>query len=356
MIDATVAAADGSFTLAVPATADATDEIGALLLAYDSRKRLMVAMVDPGLSSGGVYPTESVGTPLAWSWSWPLASLPAGAGLLVDDANFGASLKAFGWIARAASSVDRQYNQAPERLIVWAAPDVVWDCGACFYDRGTTQLNTAFGAQMFLSHGAAEGLNSNAVSVHESGHWAMASFGTPPGEGGSHFIGHKSLPGMAWSEGWATYFSSLRRNSTRYYDKQDTTFFWWDLGSRTYSSVTWRRPSPTAGVLQWMDENEVAAELLALSKSSASAPSDIFTALASTAMNQAPFGRGYTRHGWDLDANHNPINVVDYGIPAPCFADLLDALVCSGFGASSIDAVTQPATYFPYPSSAPVCH
>ncbi len=80
------------------------------------------------------------------------------------------------------------------------------------------------------------------------------------------------------------------------------------------------------------------------------------TQLGQPRTTTAPFGRGYTRRQWDLDANHEPINLVDTGDSAPCFADFLDALDCAGVSRSVIDAATEPATHYPYPSNSPICH
>src|SRR5690606_34614971 len=108
-----------------------------------------------------------------------------------------------------------------------------------------------------------------AVTAHELGHWVMSTYGRSPGEGGQHILGIPSHPGLAWSEGWATWFSSVVRDSLVYYDKQGGVFFWIDLGARAYSGgQPWLRPEARFGLEQLMDENEVARTLLALTTES----------------------------------------------------------------------------------------
>jgi hypothetical protein len=202
-----------------------------------------------------------------------------------------------------------------------------------------------------------QGYWSDAVTQHELGHWVMEAYGTSPNEGGQHFLGKPTFPGQAWSEGWATWFSSDVRDDPIYLDKQGGGMFWLDLSLHEYGTGPFVRPSPTSpdGLLQKLDENEVSAMLWTISRSSTSASDAVFNALASPRMKETPFGRGYTRHTWDFDADNQFINVVDTGESRPCFADVLDALNCAGFSRAALDEATQPATHYPYDSNLPIC-
>ena len=104
---------------------------------------------------------------------------------------------------------------------------------------------------------------SDAVTAHELGHYMMNAYGYPVGEGGPHFLAVPTHPGQAFSEGWATFFSSMARGDSIYVDKQGGAFFWWDLERRAYSAygALWTRALPWLGLLQLMDENEAAAIL-----------------------------------------------------------------------------------------------
>ena len=96
--------------------------------------------------------------------------------------------------------------------------------------------------------------------------------------------------------------------------------------------------------------------LWSIASSASASGQTLFTALSSPQMNGSTWGRGYTRHTWQLDNSGTPINVVDTGQPAPFVADFLDALSCAGVPRSVIDAATLPTTQYPYPSNSPICH
>lgn len=242
-------------------------------------------------------------------------------------------------------------------VVVWMRNNTSWSCGACFNAVPQAIHSFDFDSAIWIPATAQDqSFWSDAVTSHEFGHWAMASFGVEPREGGRHCVGSKSPPGMAWSEGFATWFSSAIRSDSVYYDKQGGTMFHLDLDLRTYSSgVPWQRPVPSEGLLQTMDENEVAATILTLSTSEGMPT--VLSALESPRMTTTPFGRGYTGTlPWEVDGNCNPIDPQPSDFTAPCMADMLDALRCDGVQAASIDAATEPSTHYPYPSNSPICN
>jgi len=246
------------------------------------------------------------------------------------------------------SSLERWPGRDPGSLDVWLGDDVSWSCGGCFWTGGGRN-------QIWMPGGLADqGYWSDAVIAHELGHWAMARFGTPPGEGGQHCTGVPVPPGMAWSEGWATWFSAAIRDNAIYFAKVNGSFFWFDIDAHRYSSGTpWLEPSAFYGIYQMMDENAVASMLWRLSQRLGAAPLE--AALVAPRMNQSVFARAYTRRLWALNANCVPVNLMDTGVSAPFLADFLDALVCAGVSRQAIDAATEPAVRYPYPSDAPLC-
>jgi hypothetical protein len=145
---------------------------------------------------------------------------------------------------------------------------------------------------------------------------------------------------------------------------QGGTFFWFNVATRSWSatSVPWQRPVVGAGLLQMLNENEVAAMLWSMTDQTSpalgQADNAVFlTTLRSSLVNKPTgvYSRGYTRHTWGLGTGCTKTNVVDTGISAVEFAEYLDALDCGGFATSSINAATNPTIDYPYPSNAPIC-
>ena len=75
-------------------------------------------------------------------------------------------------------------------------------------------------------------------------------------------------------------------------------------------------------------------------------------ALGSRRMTVAPFERGYTQHWWQVAACVR-YNVFDLRLPAPMFADYVDALRCFGVDDAVVRAATHPDERYPYPVDAP---
>jgi hypothetical protein len=210
-------------------------------------------------------------------------------------------------------------------------------------------MGVDFQNQIWLGGSSSDqGWWSDAVTAHELGHWAMDLFGQTPYEGGGHCGGMTTLPGQAWSEGWATWFSSdARSNDPRYYDMQDGRFFWLSLDTRT--PEPWPRPDPYGDPLQNLYENDVAAMMFALSATYGLGHGPFDDALASSRMTEPPYPRGYMRHEWAFDITTCTRSGVREAVPAmsvPCFPDFLDALVDVGVSPGTVDEATEP---YPYP-------
>jgi hypothetical protein len=60
------------------------------------------------------------------------------------------------------------------------------------------------------------------VILHEYGHFLMASFSREDSPGGDHGVGEELDPRLAWSEGWADFFSGAVTGSPRYLDSGAT--------------------------------------------------------------------------------------------------------------------------------------
>jgi hypothetical protein len=82
----------------------------------------------------------------------------------------------------------------------------------------------------------------DSVIIHEYGHFIAAKFSRDDSPGGAHSLGEKKDPRLAWSEGWANFFSSSVRNDPKYVDTLDVN------GMRSFSFSlnvdVWRNESP----------------------------------------------------------------------------------------------------------------
>jgi len=363
ILDATVTDDDGAFDLdVVPSNHEDGDDFLALFaVAAGEDGDLVYAVASPG-GAAGERDIESLALqgapdPNPWVWTWTVGDIPADAGVYLPlEAGSGAAF-VFVYLSTVHDfAVSLFGERTGASLVVWMDYGVSWDCGACFLDFGSSAFDVDFGSQMFIPGDADEGYWSGAVLAHELGHWLMATYGAAPGEGGTHVLGVPTHPGIAWSEGFATWFSALVRREAFYYDKQGGLFFWVDLAARAYSSgAPWYRPVATLGLEQLIDENEVARLLLGLTTEANAVA--MVEAVSSARMTTSPFLRGYLRRTWDgLDPEGYPLPAWSVGPTAPYLADYLDAVMCDGLvSASAIDAQTEPATHYPYPSQAPLC-
>jgi hypothetical protein len=291
-----------------------------------------------------------------WQWSIDPTKTASGSTLRITEALGSGALRVYDSMRRGVMFAQAKYGAAGLSTIAWLRMNTSWSCGACFVTLPMTAGSIAFDSQIFFSATAQDqAFWADPVTVHELGHWAMQSFGVSPQEGGPHCLGVPTFPGQAWSEGWATAYSSIARGSELYYDKQNGTMFWIDLSARAYSSGTWVKPKPADGLLQKMDENEVAAIVWQLAGQSALGTDAVVQALAKPRMISSAWPRGYTRRTWSLTPLCEARKVEDTGEPVPMLAEYLDALRCNGAPASTIDAVVSPSTSYPYPSAAPLC-
>ncbi|MBL8678197.1 MAG: hypothetical protein JNK05_03485 [Myxococcales bacterium] len=340
----------GRVSISVPAGDDVRVVVSAVQ--DDQAQGVALALADPNMGAMRLTPGFVPSNPRLWSWEFTGASLMNDT-LHITEENGSGAANLFNVLHRAYREVRRRFpSQRPLSLVAWAGDGTTYSCGACMNSRPIDVFEQNFRSQIWMPMGGANHQEwSDAVTGHEAGHWVMASFGRSPGEGGAHTIGVPTMPGQAWSEGFATWFSYEVLRWPAYVDKQNGSMFWADITTRTYHRMrAWRRPTADApdGMQQRHDENDVSAMLLALAGSDA-AP--IFTALNSERMRVAPFARGYARHTWST----NYTNIRRTQTSAPFLADMLDALNCASFSRDSINAAAVPDTHYPYPTTTPLC-
>ena len=357
-------ATDGDYSVRVRSTPDATDFVTFLAAHDDGAGNLAYLVADPNFGDAADTSHSAMtsgASPKVWSWSAAMKPTAggtfSGAATLPVDSSGPANV--YYWLHQVAKRSQAQYGRLPLSLIAWVGYHAGWSCGACFADLPTNAFGGIFQSQMVIGGTTRdEAFWSDAVITHEAGHWLMASYGKSPGEGGSHMLAHATMPGMAWSEGWATFTSGVTRNNTLYVDKQGGSMFSIDFGTRNYfGQGNWVRPTPAGGLLQRLDENEVAAQLTSLVAANSGNAAPLYAAMAAPRAVSPPYKRGYTRHTWSMLNTGELSNVVDTGEPKPCLADYFDALLCGpvSFQAATFETAIVPATYYPFPASGKLC-
>lgn len=359
VIDTAVTDENGAFAIDIASPASPADKV----VVYAARNRPLseewaLVVAEPALGDG-VQPIEAVteGTPYAWT----IASNTSGRSWLITEPLGSAAFRLFDVLSLVhQNTADLYYRAFPaESIVVWLRIGTDWECGECMWGVPSTALGRPMMNQMFVPGDTVDAAYwADSVTLHESGHWVMEAFGAELSEGGTHRFGVAYYPGLAWSEGWATWLSADWRRDSRFVGKQSGTMFWIDIARRTsfFVDTAWPRPVPTDGLLGLQNEFEISSMLWGLSTDPEVTSNALYRALGSERGRVA--GRGYTAHTWNTDDNGIPIDVVDTGNPAVVFADFLDALVCAADPsdiAAHVDAVTEPATHYAYPSAAPIC-
>jgi hypothetical protein len=374
-LDSTLLDSEGAFSIQIASPPGPED----LVLFYAARpspdgKSVSFAVAKPKVGNGEqdamTFFTQGQGDSI-WSWSASVSNIlqsPGGKLTITEDIGSGA-VYVFDYLRYAYEYTEYLAGKPGKSLVVWIRPNTSWSCGACYIGWPTQGLEgTSFDAQILIpAVKQDQSYWSGAVNAHELGHWVMDSYGVSPGEGGPHTLDCPTYPGQAWSEGWATAFSSLARGNSIYYDKQQGSFFWLDIDPAGGSSGTmWPKPKLSDGLYQQMSENEVAGLLwnLATKPSGKSeflgTSKHLMDALRSDRMTTPPFLRGYQQHSWDISPGScTKKNVQTYNYTVPMLADYLDALACSGISTSAISSALkagQPSgAGYPYDPTAPLC-
>jgi hypothetical protein len=358
LVEMTTTAVDGTFTVQVPqpATVDDLITVYTATIDFDSDE-ISMALATPGIAGeehnhNTFEPSDEASI---WSWSWGPSELASGSTVTIAEEHGSGAARMFDYL-RYASQLSTQY--IPRRgkpLVAWFDYGVTWSCRGCYLPRSTAFAGGVFEGQILFSGSLVDQQWwADSTVAHELGHWVMDSYAASTKENGPRCLTGLVPPGIAWSEGWATGFSAFVRNQPWYLTKLEGTMSWATLDTRQYSTGSfWQRPQASAGLQQLMDENEVSAILWGLYAAGATFE-DLFDAMASEALQGPEFGREYTSTSWTM-SRCVASNLEETGLASPILADYLDALVCNGVSGAIVDAATEPASHYPYPSSSPRC-
>ena len=266
------------------------------------------------------------------------------------------AIRVFQWIRYG---MNRLYNDVPSTagkaqssIAVFWEPGAHAACGACFIGKqaggGTVKLPGGAAPDQYDTVMQISGKDdyptqwSYSVLSHETGHWVMANYSRSPGEGGPHYVAQASIPGLAYSEGWATAFGQDNVTAPDpanpdplYIDTQQGTTFWVDISQAQWTNGALDLPDPNGAIDQDINENVVSdmiwhlwQPLPAMGDPSAyqKLGSDkIFTAFQSQRLLDPSLNRGYKK-----------LDLIDF----------LDAVECSNAGTDAdVKAATDPVKY-----------
>lgn len=275
---------------------------------------------------------------------------------LITEADGSGAVHIYQWIDYGMFRVSSFIPSiTPLTMAVFWEPGNQFDCGNCFappqmggaavtYDTANGLVDHYDSSINISGTDASPSQWGRTTISHELGHWITQSYSRSPGEGGQHFVDQASKPGLAFSEGWATFSgqtnlsNSPADNEPIAFRKSQGTSFWVDIAKVNWSGGSIDLPDPNGAIDQPINENIVTVMLWSLwASGSAQAPQGLgddpmFKVLTSQRLVGAT-NRGYIK-----------VDAVDY----------LDALTCEGFATNAqIDAVAGPVNY-PYDNAA-VC-
>lgn len=246
-------------------------------------------------------------------------------------------------------------NIEPLTMAVFWEPGNAFDCGNCFAPPQMGGAAVTFDPANGLIDHYDSSINISGTTdtpshwarttiSHELGHWITQSYSKSPGEGGQHFVDQASKPGLAFSEGWATFSgqtnlsNSPADNDPIAFRKSHGTSFWVDVSNASWSEGLIDLPNANGPIDQEVNENVVTVMMWSLwASGNAQAPQGLgdepmFKVLPSQRIVGST-NRGYFK-----------VDMIDY----------LDAMKCEGLASDAqISAAAKPVHY-PYDNKA-VC-
>ncbi len=303
-------------------------------------------------------------------WWWGFEVCPAGGNncanatvdvgtMLIDQASGSGAANVYRWMDYGLFSFEELFPGVDNLTfaVFWEGIEspIQFNCGNCFVP--------PIGGGAEITYDAAEGLKDHydtsinisgtpespthwakSVINHEFGHWTMQSYTKSPGEGGPHYVDAPSLPGLSYSEGYATFTGQRNQsngpddNDSIYFTKKNGTTFWVDVAKNQWSGGAIELPNPNGPLDQDINENVVTSMFWSLwASTNAAAPQGLGdtpvyqTIRSQRLLNNDAYNRGYHK--------------VD-------FVDYLDAAKCGGTASDAqISAVTEAVDY-PYGGTA----
>jgi hypothetical protein len=276
------------------------------------------------------------------SWRMPLCkSAEACAGnvidlgdILIPESELSGAIHVFQWLNYGLDQLRTIYKGVPQQSVVafWY-PTNSFNCGACYLGRQYGGAKVFPGGPRVDRYDTSIALSGipphhalRSVIAHELGHHVMATYSAQTFEGGPHGIESLAKPGLAWSEGWATFYGQALVSEDLWSPdpihfsvskNPGNPAFWGDLDKRQWRASngviqSLPAPNPVGPIDQKVNEIMVGSIVWSLwARGRAQTPQGlgdqpIFQALSSRRLTE--YNRGYE---------------------TPDLIDFLDALACS---------------------------
>lgn len=314
-------------------------------LMFDASSTPLVALAKATTSDSSVQTATEY-------WSWGVNGFSAGqtdvGTVLIDEAHGSGAVYIYQWLAYGMQRDQALVpNGKPLSLLALWADGNGFDCGSCFYgpNFGGGEVDYGGGnSDHFATTISISGTTdspehwSSSVVNHEFGHYTMQTYSLAPGEGGKHLVSGVYSPGLAYSEGWATFAGQAQLSGDPpnpiYFNQQHGTTYWVNIDQLAYDQGPLPKPDPNGAIDQPMNEMVVAGTIWALwGDTSLGAhyqglgDQAIFDTLTSSRLVSTAANRGYKR-----------VDLVDF----------LDAVSCSGAGTEANVTAVTGAVGFPY--------
>lgn len=342
-------APDGTFSIPVYTTMSSSASVVLFpyILYADGRALSAIAYPDAACPPGTpacVSLSQSAGL---WAWSIPTGGAADVGTWQANEEHGSGAIHIHQWQWYALSTLLDRYptTLAPPSLLTMWQPGVAFGCGACFVSTpaamGDAPDVTHFSSSVVLTSTTQQPTEwSASVITHEVGHYSMWAFGRSPREGGPHGFVEVSSPGLAWSEGWASYHGQALMQDPTYFDVQNGGAIWVDLEQVGSSEGTIPLPSTSGGIDQPINEFVVASMLWDLADATPAEDPVALGELTAFAGLSSPRLLDPT-----LERGHPRSDVVDY----------LDGLRCDGRAtAPELTAGIVTEHGFPYDNQ-PLC-
>jgi hypothetical protein len=304
-----------------------------------------------------------------WNWGFgPVCGTPGQCATqdvgnqLITEADGSGAANIYQWLDygffRIGDIMAKVDDTVPLTVSVFWEPGNPFDCGSCFITPGGGGGRVLYDEQNQLFDHYETSLNINGSTAsphhfvrttinHELGHWVMQSYTKSPHEGGTHYVGKASSPGLAYSEGFATFFGQTNISNGPQdpdpiaFRKSQGTTFWVDLEKVTWSGGSIERTDPNGPMDQPVSEDVVSAMMWSI--------------WAETKAYQ-PLNKG-EQNTFALFRNKRLTGSTNRGYKTVDLVDFLDATTCAKLLTPGEITSLTSAVDFPYTAASnPTCN